>query len=196
MKLTFTEEDPDDTLEELASILGFVEVEVAQYFVESDEPLEYFDFGNPLEYRKFFAEFAEYANPLWSSKTGVHWDFGKTPFRVSSPTMSGVYRILRTGGAYSGGREDAENFEKAEAIEIEGRLREEFLKNASRLVIICIVKFDYTNDGSGGVLVDMDSYGELGEISPFFNRVAWDDLIFIINPEYSTLYVIAFTDTD
>ncbi len=196
MKISFTEEDPDETLEELSSILGFVEVEVAQYFVESDEPLEDFDFGDPTEYRKFFAQFAEYANQLWSSRTRTQWDFGKVPFRISNPTMSGVYRILRTGGAYSGAGKDANAMGKVDAIEIEGRLRAGFQKDANSLHIFCVVEFTHTDDAGSSFLVDMESYDQLGNVSQFFNRIAWDDLLFIINPEYSTLYVIAFTDTD
>ena len=196
MKLTFAEEDPDETLEELTSILGFIEVEVAQYFVESDEQLEYCDFEDPTEYKKFFTQFAEYANPLWSARTGTQWDFGRVPFRDSSSTISGVYRILRTGGAYSGAGKDAYAVEKTEAIEIEGQLRSGFQKNANSLHIFCIVEFTHTNDAGSSFLVDMTSYEQLGDISQFFNRIAWDDLIFIINPQYNTLYVIAFTDTD
>jgi hypothetical protein len=196
MKLTFTEEDPDETLEELSTILGFVEVEIAQYFVESDESLEDFDFGNPTEYRTFFSQFADYANPLWNSRMRGDWDFSKVPYRYPSDIIKGVYRILRTGGAYSGAGKDANALGKVEALEVEGRLRAGFQKNANSLHIFCIVEFTHTNDAGSSFLVDMASYDQLGDISQFFNRIAWDDLIFIINPQYNTLYVIAFTDTD
>jgi len=195
MHLTFIEEDPDDTLLELASIIGFVEVEIAQYYVESDGHLENYDFTNIEEYRHFFTDFAEYANPIWSSRTRVEWDFNKVPFRYSSDTIMGFYRILRTGGAYSGDGTNANALEKTEASAIEARLRAGFQQNANSLQIFCVVEFTHMNAGDS-FLVDMDSYEQLGDISLFFNKIAWDDLIFIINPEYGTLYVIAYTDSD
>ena len=191
MPLKFTEIENDETLNEIYSILDFVEVEVAQYKIDTSEPLAKYDFKDPEQYKRFFEQFAEDANPLWKWRTRGEWDFTKVPYREPSDTIKGVYRLLRTGGAYS------ETYEKSKAMEIEQDLRNRFKKDSESLPVFCVVKSEYLDDdSSGGFTVDMKSYEVLGEISSFFNLVAWDDLIFIINPKYDTLYTIAYTDVD
>ncbi|MHA2003363.1 MAG: hypothetical protein ACXACG_16050 [Candidatus Thorarchaeota archaeon] len=191
MNLKFTEVDNDETLNELYSILDFVEVEVAQYKIDASEPITKYDFKDPEKFKNFFEQFAADANPLWRGRARGEWDFAKVPYRESSATVKGVYRLLRTGGAYS------ETYEEGKASEIEEDLRKRFKKDSDSLPVFCVVESEYPDDDStGGFTVDMKAYEVLGEISSFFNLIAWDDLIFIINPKYETLYTIAYTDVD
>ncbi|MHA2210283.1 MAG: hypothetical protein ACXABV_14055 [Candidatus Thorarchaeota archaeon] len=191
MPLKFTEVENDETLNELYSILDFVEVEVAQYKIDASEPIMKYDFKDKKQYKKFFEQFAADANPLWRGRARGEWDFAKVPFREPSDTVKGVYRLLRTGGAYS------ETYERGKASEIEENLRKRFKKDSESLPVFCVVKTEFPEDDpSGGFTVDMKAYEVLGEISSFFNLIAWDDLIFIINPKYDTLYTIAYTDID
>ncbi|MHA2303015.1 MAG: hypothetical protein ACXACD_18875, partial [Candidatus Thorarchaeota archaeon] len=99
MPLKFTEVENDETLNELYSILDFVEVEVAQYKIDASEPIMKYDFKDKKQYKKFFEQFAADANPLWRGRARGEWDFAKVPFREPSDTVKGVYRLLRTGGA-------------------------------------------------------------------------------------------------
>ncbi len=189
MLFKFTEELTDSILEELAKelVMGAV---VAQYKIESDVSLDTYDFQDHEKYRSFFEQFAEYANERWTRNTTVDWDFSVFPFREPSDILRGLYRILKTGGAYSDGLGDNET------TKIEEKYRKELQKDSNSLIIFCAVREDFRDvDVSTGFGVS-DDMVELATISQFFEIVAWDGLMFVINPDYSTLYVIAFTDTD
>lgn len=192
MNFKFREVETDGTLKELYRILKhLVDTEVAQYDIETDIPLVDYPFQDASKYNEFFCDLSDYANQLWTSRVNNDWDFSKVPFRKSSDKIDGLYKILRVGGAYS------ENHQKKEAIKIEENLRRHFQKDSPDLFIFSIPDYKFTDDKEGqdikGFTVDL---GTLGEISSFFEQLAWDDLIFIINPKYKVLYVIACTDTD
>jgi hypothetical protein len=192
MTFKFTEVEPDNTLNELYQILkALVDTEVAQYDIETDIPLTDYPFQDSSKFNEFFCDLSDYANQHWTSRVNNEWDFSKVPFRKSSDKIDGLYKILRTGGAYS------ENYQKREALDIEEKFRKQLQKDSSNLFIFSIVNYTISDDKEGqdikGVIVDL---GNIGEISSFFEQLAWDDLIFIINPKYKILYVIAFTDTD
>jgi len=186
---TFQEVQPDHALDDLYNTLkSLVVVEVSQYKIESDTPLVDYPFHEEEKFREFFHSFSTYANPLWSSRLGITWDFSRVPFRLSTTKLDGVYKILRTGGAHS------ETHHSGEALQLEETLRIAFQKNAPSLFIFAVAHYKLSNDnGESGFVV---SLGNLGEISPFFEQLGWDDLIFVINPKYKTLYVIACTDSD
>ena len=192
MTFKFNEMEPDDTLKELRHILKtLVDSELAQYEIETDLPLLDYPFQDSSKYNEFFQDLSDYANQQWSSRVNSDWDFSRVPFRKSSDKIDGLYKILRTGGAYS------KNYQKEEALNIEEKIRRQLQKDTPNLFIFSVVSYEITIDKEGqdikGFIVDL---GNLGEISSFFEQLAWDDLIFIINPKYRTLYVIAFTDTD
>jgi hypothetical protein len=189
MLLSFKEVTPDSALDELCSTLkSLVVIKVGQYRIDSDIPLSEYPFHDESKYHEFFEAFSQYANPLWSSRVGMNWDFSKIPFRKSSPMLDGVYKILRTGGARN------ETHHMDEALRIEETLRIAFQKGAPSLLIFAVAHYKLSNENSDSGFVV--SLGNLGEISPFFEQLGWDDLIFIINPKYKTLYVIACTDSD
>ncbi|MFW9768492.1 MAG: hypothetical protein ACFFEM_06695 [Candidatus Thorarchaeota archaeon] len=189
MSITFKEIPPDDALEELYNTMkSLVVVEVAQYKIESDTPLVDYSFHEESKFREFFDSFSSYASPLWSSRISMPWDFSKVPFRKSSTKLDGVYKILRTGGAHS------ETTHKDDALTIEETLRVAFQKGAPTLLIFAVAHYKLSSENSDSGFVV--SLGNLGEISPFFEQLGWDDLMFVINPKYKTLYVIACTDTD
>ncbi|MHA1928968.1 MAG: hypothetical protein ACTSV2_10385 [Candidatus Thorarchaeota archaeon] len=183
MSFKFTEVQKDDLFEELEQELGFVSRVLAQYHVNSEISLETYDFKDKDNYRSFFEQFGESENSEWKIKTDCDWDFGKFPYRESSDTTRGLVRILKTGGAYD--EENGALHEDKEAIDLENTYLEGFRKKASELYIFDVIMEDIR----GEIL-------ELKHISLYFELLAWDDLIFIINPAYSTLYVIAYTDTD
>jgi len=192
LNFTFREVEPDDALKELHQILkAIVDTELAQYDIESDLLLVDYPFEDPSKYNDFFSGLSEHANQKWATRVNNDWDFSKVPFRKSSDKIDGLYKILRTGGAYS------ENYHKSEALNIEEKIRRRFQKDSPDLLIFSIVDFEITEDKEGqdikGSILDL---GNIDEISSFFEQLAWDDLIFIINPKFHTLYVIAFTDTD
>jgi hypothetical protein len=189
MVLKFQEVQPGNTLDELYNTLkSLVVVEVAQYKIESDHPLTEYPFHEESKFHEFFESFSEYASPLWSARLGTHWDFSKVPFRKSSTTLDGVYKILRTGGAHS------ETHLKHEALAIVERFKIRFQKGATSLLIFEVAHYKLANDNGGSGFVI--SLGNLGEVSSFFEQLGWDDLIFIINPKHNILYVIACTDSD
>jgi hypothetical protein len=188
----FSECEPDNALKELYQILkGLVDTEVAQYNIETEIHLSDYPFNDRSKFNDFFYDLSEYANHLWALRVNNDWDFSKVPFRKSSGMIDGLYKILRTGGAYS------ENYSKNEALNIEEKIRRQFQKDSPDLLIFSVVDFEITDDKEGqdikGFILDL---GNIGEISSFFEQLAWDDLIFIINPKFQTLYVIVFTDTD
>jgi len=188
--LSFEEIEPDQHLKELKAILdSLVDSEVAQYQIKSDQSLEGFDFENEESYSTFFKLFSDYANPLWRERVCVDWDFARVPFRRSSERIDGLLKILRTGGAYS------EQYTKDAAYKIEEKIRTEIQRDAPSILIFCIVKYKLSEDDDTvtGYIVQIK---DLGHISSFFEQLAWDDLIFIINLRYNMMYVIAFTDTD
>ncbi|MFX1605420.1 MAG: hypothetical protein ACFFDD_05885 [Promethearchaeota archaeon] len=192
MNFTFRDVEADDALKELRQILKtIVDTEVAQYIIETDLSLVDYPFNDPSKYSDFFHDLSDDANQQWASRVNSDWDFSKVPFRRSSDRIDGLYKILRTGGAYS------ENYPKGKALKIEDKIRRQFQKDSPNLLIFSIVNFEITDDMEGqdfkGFIIDL---GNIGEISSFFEQLAWDDLIFIINPKYYILYVIAFTDTD
>lgn len=157
--------------------------------IKSNQSLEGPVFENEESYSTFFKLFSDYANPLWRERVCVDWDFAKVPFRRSIERIDGLLKILRTGGAYS------EEYTKNEASKIEERFRTEIQRDAPSILIFCIAKYKLyeVDDTVTGYIVQIK---DLGHISSFFEQLAWDDLIFIINPRYSMMYVIAFTDTD
>ena len=186
MTFNFIETEPDDALSELNNFVGvLVGSIVMQYKIETNQQLNIQFFRNQDNYILFFKEFADYANSTWNEKFSGNWDFKEVPFRESSKKIDGVIKILRTGGPYS------EVFEKNIAMILEEEFRKKFQKDSSELVIFCIA--DYKVSESLSFTVDIH---DLGKISTWFELIAWDDLIFIINPNYNTLYVIAFTDED
>ena len=189
MKFSFKEVQPDEALSELLKTLRFLVVtEVAQYKIESDVSLFNYPFDEEQKYRAFFDAFSDYASPKWTSRVDGNWDFSKVPFRRSTEKMDGIYKILRTGGAQS------ETYNVSEALTIEETLRISFQKGAESLLIFAVPRYKLSSDKADtGYTVDM---GNLGEISSFFEQLAWDELIFIINQKYKTLYVVACTDTD
>ncbi len=50
-------------------------------------------------------------------------------------------------------------------------------------------------DVSKGFILPVEML-ELKKISAFFENLAWDGLMFILNPDHQTLHVIALTDID
>jgi hypothetical protein len=190
MTFSFQEVQPDYALEELYKTLrSLVVTEIAQYEIESDYPLADYPFHEEEKYRVFFDAFSEYASPLWNTRVDGEWDFSKFPFRKSARIMDGIYKLLRTGGASS------ETHNSDEALTVEEILRIRFQKGAATLLIFAVGQYRLSeNENDTGFIAP--GSGNLGEISSFFEQLAWDDLIFIINPKYRTLYVIACTDED
>ena len=194
MSFKFTEVQKDDLFEELEQELGFVSRVLAQYHVNSEVSLETYDFQDKDKYRSFFEQFGESENDEWKIKTDCDWDFGKFPYRELSDSTRGLVRILKTGGAYS--EKNGAPYEDEEAVALEITYLEGFRKKASELYIFDVIVEDIRGeDVSSGFGVPEEML-ELKHISSYFELLAWDDLIFIINPAYSTLYVIAYTDTD
>lgn len=190
MSFTFTEEITDEILDRLVREVGYVDVKVAQYRIDSEIPLDTYDFQDQEKFRLFFHQFSEYANERWKLATKTEWDFSGFPFRESSEIIKGLFRILKTGGPHG------EDHSEDEATRTEERYRKGFQKGSNSLIIFCVVREDLRGeDVSSGFGVSEDIL-ETKEISPFFEVVAWDDLIFIINPKTNTLYVIAYTATD
>ena len=192
MIFKFIECEPDNALKELYQVLkGLVDTEVAQYNIETEMHLLEYPFYDQSKFNDFLLDLSEHANHQWALRVNNDWDFSKVPFRKSSHMIAGLYKILRTGGAYS------ENYSKSEALNIEEKIRRQFQKDSPDLLIFSVVDFEITDDEEGqdikGSILDL---GNIGEISSFFEQLAWDDLILIINPKYKILYVIAFTDTD
>jgi hypothetical protein len=188
----FFECEPDNALKELYQALkGLVDTEVAQYNIETEIHLSDYPFHDRSKFNDFFLDLSEHANHRWALRVNNDWDFSKVPFRESSDMIDGLYKILRTGGSYS------ENYSKSEAQNIEEKIRRQLQKDSPNLVIFSVVEFEITDDKEDqdikGSILDL---GNIGEISSFFEQLAWDDLLLIINPKYKTLYVIAFTDTD
>ena len=69
--------------------------------------------------------------------------------------------------------------------------------DAATLFIFCYVSEDTRGeDFSSGFGIPEEMLEIRDRISPWFEAVAWDDLMFIINPQSNMLYVIAYTDTD
>ena len=185
----FTEALYDETLEELVREIPSGVVAV-KYLIESDTPIRTYDFEDQENYKSFFEQFATSANSQWKSKTNVEWDFSQFPFRESSDILRGLYRILKTGGVYT------ESLSDEEAARIEEKYRQRFQKDSQTLMIFCAVQEDFQGeDVKSGFGVPDDMF-ELDKISVFFERIAWDGLMIVINPEYEALYVIAFTDSD
>ncbi|MGY5876988.1 MAG: hypothetical protein RTU30_14655 [Candidatus Thorarchaeota archaeon] len=189
MMFDFTEEIADDILDELVRELE-VGVVVAQYKIESEISLDTYDFQDEGKYRLFFEYFAEYANERWKLKTNVDWDFSMFPFRESSDILSGLYRILKTGSAYGNLLGDEES------ARIEEKYRKGLQKDSNSLIIFCAVGEDFRGEDVGTGFGVPDDMLELATISSFFELVAWDGLMIVINPEFNRLYVIAFTDSD
>ncbi|MGY5878737.1 MAG: hypothetical protein RTV31_00745 [Candidatus Thorarchaeota archaeon] len=187
--ITFTEEIPHEIFYKLERDLNVVS-SYGQYRINSEINLDTYDFKDQEKYRLFFKQFAEFANPLWKEKTSVEWDFSSFPFREPSDIIQGLYRIWKTGGAYSNGLSDSLT------SKLEEKYRMAFQKESKSLIIFCTVQEDYLGeDVSGGWGVG-DQFLALKEISSWFHLVAWDGLMFIINPEENRLYVIAYTDED
>ena len=187
MDFSFLEKESDETLIELSKTAGaLVSTITAQYEIKTDLVLNKEFFQDEGNFSFFFKKFAEYANPFWTKKFNSIWDFSKVPFRESNSRIEGVIKILRTGGPLT------EVYEKETAIAMEEEFRREFQGDSSELVIFCIANYEIS-DESLSFTVDIK---DLSKISNWFELLAWDDLIFIINPKYNSLYVIAFTDED
>ncbi|MGY5853097.1 MAG: hypothetical protein RTU92_05985 [Candidatus Thorarchaeota archaeon] len=187
--LIFTEEITDDILDELVRKLEVGAV-VAQYKIESDISLDDYEFQDEENYREFFTQFAEYANERWKVKTSVDWDFNLFPFRESSNILCGLYRVLKTGSAYG------HLFSDEEAAKVEEKYRKALQRDSQSLIIFCAVCEDFRSEDVSRGFAIPDEMRELSTISSFFELVAWDGLMFVINPEFNKLYVIAFTDSD
>lgn len=187
MKLVFKQIEPDDTLQSLVKLLeSLVLVKAGQYLIESDIIPNREFFENPENYKMFFDSFAEFASPIWKSD----WDFRKFPFRKPSEEIDGLVSILRSGGAYS----KAQSF--SEAIQIEKEFKHRFRGQSSDLVVLSVVDYVYSDQETKSYGVSMTALAGLQKISRWFFQIAWDNLIFIINPDSRNLYVIAFTDED
>ncbi len=187
MKLKFKQTNPDSALESLTGLLeSILLVKTAQYEIESDINLDSNFFQDEKNYRTFFKIFSEYANPLWSEM----WDFSKVPIKKPSKRIEGLISIVRSGGAYS----DGQSLSEAQQVEEEFRFR--FKGISPELVILSVVSYEFENDKTRSFSMDMKDLRALKKISPWFLQVAWDNLIFILNPECHTLYVIAVTDED
>ncbi len=193
--MSFEELEPDEFILALKNEILFVEVNIAQYHILSQTPLADYDFEKQDSYHAFFDAFAKYANSRWKEKTGDKWDFSKFPFRKSDEIIKGLFRILKTGGAYTS--DEGEPYTEEEATRIEQKHRKALQGDAESLTIFCYVLEDmHGEDVSSGFGVP-DEMMEIRErISPYFECMAWDDLMFIINPKHQMLYVIAYTDTD
>ena len=186
---TFNEEIPEDIFDKLQRDLD-VSLLFGQYHIDSEFDLETYDFTDQAKYSQFFKQFAEFANPLWKERTSSEWDFSTFPFREPSDIIQGLYRIWKTGGVYS------EELDDEATSELEEKYRKALQKDSKKVIIFCAVQEDYRGeDTSGGWGMD-DQFLVLKDISSWFHLVAWDGLMFIINPETSQLYVIAYTDTD
>ena len=116
-------------------------------------------------------------------KRGENWNF-------IIESIKGIYRILKTGGPHTN------YFNDVETSKIDERYRKAFQKDTQTLFIFGFVKEELRGEDTSTGFIVPNYAPELGEISTFFELVAWDDLMFIINPKYNTLYVIAYTDTD
>ena len=187
MKLGFKQIDSDKTLESLTTLLDtLVMVKAIQYQFESDLLLNHEFFRNEEKYKIFFEQFAQYANPLWQDD----WDFRNVPFKSLSEEISGLFSVIRSGGAYS----KEKTF--SEASQIEKEFRHRFRGPSSELVVLSMVDYVYMNQETKSYGVNMADLTSLGKISPWFFQIGWDNLIFIINPEMRMMYVIAITDED
>ena len=187
MKLEFKQIDPNKTLESLIALLEtLVMVKAAQYKFESEVLLNHEYFKNEENYKIFFEQFAQNANPLWQDD----WDFRNVPFKLLSEKISGLFSIVRSGGAYS----KDQTF--SEASQIEKEFSHRFRGSSSELVILSMVDYVYMNQEKKSYGVNMADLASLGKISPWFFQLAWDNLIFIINPDMRMMYVIAITDED
>jgi len=187
VKLVFKQIEPDGTQQSLVTLLeSLVLVKSGQYHIESDVPLNLEFFKDSENYRMFFDQFATFASPFWKSD----WNFSKFPFRSPSEEIEGLMALLRSGGAYS----KARSF--SEATEIEREFKHRFKGSSSELVILSAVDYVYSDQETKSYGVSMKGLADLQKISRWFFHVAWDNLIFIINPDTRNLYVIAFTDED
>ena len=63
------------------------------------------------------------------------------------------------------------------------------------LIILNMVEYNFSDRISKSYSMGDDMF-ELKRISPWFAQIAWDNLIFVINPGSRMMYVIAFTDMD
>ncbi|MHA2135542.1 MAG: hypothetical protein ACW99J_16920 [Candidatus Thorarchaeota archaeon] len=186
---TFSETDPSETLLEAQTILrAMVDVEVAQYKISSIESFDASLFKDRSNYASFFEQFGRYANQNWERRTGHKWDFARTQFSTLRERIDGLVRILRTGGAYSEGQG------QDEALSIERDFRMRLQGDSHDLAIICVANYGFDiREIDTGYTVDLN---DLGEVSSFFNQLAWDDLVYVINTTHMMMYVIAFTDED
>jgi hypothetical protein len=186
---TFLEETPDDALMEISRELP-TRVHVAQYLIKCDTPLCQYEFQNEEKYSVFFSDFARYASSGWKDKTSVDWDFSKFPFREPVDTLRGVHRVLKTGGAYTQG------IGEEEASRSEERLRRGLQKDSASLLIFCASNEDFRGEDVSNAFGVPEDLFELDKVSPWFEGIAWDGLMFILDPQHSVLNVIAYTDTD
>ncbi|MHA1908606.1 MAG: hypothetical protein ACW98Y_14995 [Candidatus Thorarchaeota archaeon] len=187
MKLKIKQINPDSTLESLVALLdSLVLVKAAQYEFESNTDVNVEFFQDASNYKSFFQQFSQQANPLWQEE----WDFSKVPYRSHSEEISGLIAILRSGGAYS----DGHSFSEAHQIEEEFRFR--FKGDSSELVILSMVQYEYSDHETTSFTLDLKELSSLSQISKWFLQIAWDNLIFIINPDSRMMYVVAYTDED
>lgn len=107
----------------------------------------------------------------------------------------GLFRILKTGSAYTSA--EGEPYTEEEAAIIEEKHRKALQRDADSLLIFCYVLDDTRGeDVSSGFGIPKEMLEIRDRISPWFEAVAWDDLMFIINPKHNMLYIIAYTDSD
>lgn len=190
---SFYQKEVDEIINELLETLREFNTDniVVHYKIKNISPLDEFNFHDKMKFREFMADFASFANFQWKVETRCDWDFSKVPFRMSSEKIEGLIKIFQTGGAYSQG------VGKKRALELEESIRHQFQQNSDNLYIFNIAKYDLDEGvGTKSFSVDMNTYDSLKGISKWFALIAWDDLMFIINPKSSDFYVIAITDED
>ena len=190
---SFSQTEADHVVNDLIDSLSEINVQciVAHYKIETNQPLEEFNFNDKSNYAHFMSEFADYANSGWKAETNRDWDFGKVPYRTSSEKIHGLIKIFQSGGAYGSG------VSRGKALELELGVRQNFQQNSDKILIFCIAEYKFTESSDEkSFTVNMETYDSLKNISSWFSLVAWDDLMFVINPKSNDFYVIALTDED
>lgn len=190
MSFEFTEIRTDDEIltDVFNTLRSLVLTIMGYYKISGHEQLSQSYFRNEDNYRAFFNEFARFANDFWSIETNFPWDFSSVPYKESSEQIDGLIKILRTGGAHS------ECYSIAETNEIEENFRTYLQSDSSQLLIFSIGEYRLSEDE------DNKSFSvgsrDVVNVSAWFFDLAWDDLMFIINPDTREMIVIAITDED
>ncbi len=190
---SFYQTEADYVVNELIESLGDVIAQkiVAHYKIETTQSLEKYNFNDKLKLASFMADFADFANSRWKNETNRDWEFRNVPFRTSAEKVQGLIKVFQSGGACSPG------IGEERALDLEKRFRDSFQQNSDKIFIFCVAEYNFAESSDGkSFTVNMKTYDSLKNISSWFSLVAWDDLMFIINPKSNDLYVIALTDED